>query len=379
MGSMLISGSPGATGSVMVADNALVVVDGPLENIGGTVRMEGGTLIVSNLLLLSTNGQFILNRGTLETRNSKVTNAPFVVGNGTNLAAYQLISTVGGTNFFAQGLRIANNAVLTGNGVIAGNVTNSGAIAPGDIAGRIDIHGSVVLSSSADLRLEIGGYTAATQFDFLRATGSVLLGGKLSVSLINNFQSAMTNGASFVVLTNGSALTGAFTNVASGGQLTTTDGYARFTVLYDGSTTLRLANLVIVDTDGDSLPNWWEDRYGFDKNSAADAALDLDGDGASNLEEFRADTLPNNSNSAFRIVALQRETNAVRITWTTVGGKSYRVQTNVPTGNGSVTNRFADLSPILTVGGNGEFTTNFLHNGSLTNVPGRYYRIRLEP
>src|SRR6185369_6408872 len=121
------------------------------------------------------------------------------IGDGTNLAAYQLIPTPGGTNSFAKGLRVGNNAILTGNGLITGNVTNFGAIAPGDGAGRIDINGSLVLSNSADLRFEIGGYSPVTQFDFLRVTGNVVLGGKLSVNLINNFQGMMTNGASFVV------------------------------------------------------------------------------------------------------------------------------------------------------------------------------------
>jgi len=89
--------------------------------------------------------------------------------------------------------------------------------------------------------------------------------------------------------------------------------------------------------------------------------------------------LPNNANSVFRIVSLQRETNAVRITWTTVGGKSYRIQTNAPSAGGGLTSNFADLSPPIAVGGVGESTTNYLHNGGVTNVPARYYRIRLEP
>jgi len=121
------------------------------------------------------------------------------------------------------------------------------------------------------------------------------------------------------------------------------------------------------------------DRYGLDKNSATDAAFDHDGDGASSASEFLAGTWPNDPTSVFRIVSLQRESGNTRLTWTTVGGKRYRVQTNAPSGNGSFTNRFADLSPSITVGGNGEFTTNFLHNGGLTNAPARYYRIRLEP
>src|SRR5262249_50973762 len=149
------------------------------------------------------------------------------------------------------------------------------------------------------------------------------------------FYSTMTNGASFTVLTAGTALAGAFANVASGGTLTTTDGYARFTVHYASDTTLRLTSLVMVDSDGDGLPDWWEDRYGLNKTNAADALLDLDGDGASNAAEFQAGTAPNDPNSVFRIVALTRENGDVRLTWTTVRGKSYRVQTNSAPAGGS--------------------------------------------
>jgi hypothetical protein len=200
------------------------------------------------------------------------------------------------------------------------------------------------------------------------------------VSLDHNFQSAMTNGASFTVLTAGTALAGAFANVASGGSLTTTDGYARFTVHYTSATTLRLTGLVIVDSDGDGLPDWWEDRFGLSKTNAADALLDLDGDGASNAAEFQAGTVPNNPNSVFRIVALAREGGNVRLTWTTVGGKSYRVQTNAVLANGSFTTNFADLSPLISALGTGESTANYVHPGEdLTNAPAHYFRIRLEP
>jgi hypothetical protein len=187
----------------------------------------------------------------------------------------------------------------------------------------------------------------------------------------------MTNGASFTIMSNSTPFTGAFTNVASGGLLTTTDGYARFTVLYP-SRTVVLTNLVVVDTDNDGMPDWWEDRFHLDKN-VADAGQDFDGDGASNLNEFRAGTQPDSSFSAFRLVSLQRETNNVRVTWTTVNGKSYRVQTNAPSANGSIMTNFLDASSLIVATNAGESTTNFLHTGGFTttNPPARYYRVRL--
>ena len=46
---------------------------------------------------------------------------------------------------------------------------------------------------------------------------------------------------------------------------------------------------------------------------------------------------------------------------------------------GSYTTNFTDLSPLVILPGSGPATTNYLDTGGATNIPSRYYRIRLVP
>jgi len=131
-----------------------------------------------------------------------------------------------------------------------------------------------------------------------------------------------------------------------------------------------------------SLSNWTGavnlSGNGIFRPLLADSA-DTDGDGVLNWKEVLCGTEPTNSISVLRITQIRRETNDIRVTWKTVGGHSYILQTNAPPVSGSFTNNFADFSSAIAVPGTGESTTNYLHSGGATNKPSRYYRVRLIP
>lgn len=127
--------------------------------------------------------------------------------------------------------------------------------------------------------------------------------------------------------------------------------------------------------------NQWQLAYfGCTICPQAAGGADPDGDGMSNTNEYLAGTVPTNSASAFRVVSIVRQnTNDVNLTWTTVGGHSYVVQTNRPPVSGDYTNNFSDLGPVIAVLGVGESPTNQVHIGGATNTPALYYRVRLGP
>ena len=73
--------------------------------------------------------------------------------------------------------------------------------------------------------------------------------------------------------------------------LVETHAFARLEI--DGST------IGTVDSDSDGLPDDWERFYFGNLGESADG--DLDGDGATNLEEFRSGTNPKDAKSVFRL------------------------------------------------------------------------------
>ncbi len=76
------------------------------------------------------------------------------------------------------------------------------------------------------------------------------------------------------------------------------------------------------DSDGDGLPDTWENQFGLDPRNPADALGDLDGDGLSNRDEFLAGTRPNDPGSGLWLTATLTP-NGVRLRIPAVAGRTY--------------------------------------------------------
>jgi PKD repeat protein len=172
------------------------------------------------------------------------------------------------------------------------------------------------------------------------------------------------------------------TNTAGGTSFVHEYGPGTYTVTLTasnsiGSSTLVSNNLITVSL---TAFHAWQLQYFSCTNcpQAAESA-DPDGDGQNNSAEFQAGTNPTNSLSGLRIISTVQRTTDVVVTWTTAGGRTNAVQASGGDASGGYTNAFADISGWIIIAGSGDVTTNYVDSGGATNVPARYYRVRLVP
>jgi hypothetical protein len=92
------------------------------------------------------------------------------------------------------------------------------------------------------------------------------------------------------------------------------------------------------DSDGDGMTDEWELANNLDRNNAADALLDADRDGQSNLNEFLSGTDPQNAQSLFRVESLASLGGEAQIQFLASAGHTYSVQFRSTLATGAWTN-----------------------------------------
>jgi poly(3-hydroxybutyrate) depolymerase len=130
-----------------------------------------------------------------------------------------------------------------------------------------------------------------------------------------------------------------------------------------------MSHAPVIDDDADGMPDWWEDAHGLD-STTNDAAVDKDEDGASNLDEYTADTDPTNVLDVLKIgITLDGAGPGDVITfWQSSSSRAYTLwsTTNLPD-----TNAWAGLPGFIDTNGTG----GVMSHTNTTPIETEFYRI----
>jgi 1,4-alpha-glucan branching enzyme len=89
--------------------------------------------------------------------------------------------------------------------------------------------------------------------------------------------------------------------------------------------TIHVAVQAPPDSDGDGMPDAWEQAC-FTNPTATLPDGDNDHDGIMNLDEYRANTNPNDSNSVLRLTGLTATAGGYTVQWNSIGGTRYGLE-----------------------------------------------------
>jgi T5SS/PEP-CTERM-associated repeat protein len=422
---MVVGSFSGSTGTVWLSATQLVVTNPTtIGNLGvGEVTVSNGLWLGHEVRVANVTGP----RSTLTLAGgTNVFSGELIAGHFPNSTGAiwktdgMLVTTNQGTRIGSLGrgqMTVSNGLWLASSALVGGSTGGCGTLTFAGGTNRLgSLHAGFAANSTGQV-WQTGGSLIVTNVGVFVGSFGI---GQMTVSngtwLANSVAVAANAGAqgtlTFVGGTNnvntlmriGVPCTATGTVIVAGGELRVTNASANASLEVNSGTLTISGGLVEINTliltnscahfvhtggmliygtavldpnrddDGDGIPNGYEQDHGLDPLNAADANLDSDGDGQSNLQEFLAGTDATNSLSSFRITAITKEANDIRVTWMTGPGKTNVLERTASVA-GSFTNDFTGLTNIVTTG----TVTNYLDMGAATNTPSLYYRVRLVP
>lgn len=249
-GGTLTGGTYQITGTLQAAGLNIVTNAADLTLSGGSAKVLNSTTSANGLANLAVNAA----AGTLILANAQsfTSAGAFKNAGGISIGAGSTFKTGGsaaftqtagqisddGTLAAAGGVTLSGGSLL-GDGTVTGNLASSGLVTPGVAPGKTGIltdTGAYTQNAGGSLDIAIGGTTAGTAYDVLRATTAVL-GGTLNLSELAGF--VPTVGSTFKILDFNSE-TGKFAAVTG----LTIDSKEAYTVTYQPTDVL----LTVVST-----------------------------------------------------------------------------------------------------------------------------------
>ena len=155
---------------------------------------------------------------------------------------------------------------------------------------------------------------------------------------------------------------------------------------FDGCSSTETATINVY-----SLFPWWQYSYFGTTNNNADTGPNVDvyGTGMSNTNKFLAGFSPTNAAAYLHIISVTETNNNINViylgpngddTWSPgIASRTNVLEYTAGRANGSYSNNFASTGQTnILSGGNGlGVVTNITDSGGATNVPSRYYRVRV--